>query len=85
MKEAAEVFPEMANLCKIYLVKMQDEKKQAEIPKEFLKLSNMIKGKIRDLMDMGAIDAAKEALIQLEKIVPGDYEIGVLKKEINEL
>ena len=89
IKEATEVYPEMANLCKTYLLKMQEAEKKAEqekrdtaISEEFRKLAVMIKAKIRELINMGAIDAARQTLTQLEAMVPGDKEVAIFKEEI---
>lgn len=85
MKEAAELYPEMADFCKVYILKMQEESKKKNIPEEFIQLSIMIKGKIREFISMGAIDAARQTLAKLETMIPGDAEIAEFKKEIETL
>lgn len=84
MKEAAELYPEMAGFCKQYILKMQEEKRKASVPEEFLQLAIMIKAKIREFIAVGAIDAARQTIAQLEAMIPGDTEIEELKKELGE-
>ena len=85
MKEATEIFPEMAGVCKAFILAMKEKMKvKAEPPSEFVALGNMIKEKVRMFIAQGNYDAAGQTLSQLEKMLPGDMEIKELKKAVFE-
>lgn len=78
VKDAALLYPKMAEFCKIYLIKMQEERESAT--NEFLQLASKIKKTIRTYIELGQINNAHITLQQLEQLVPNDPELLELKK-----
>lgn len=77
LKEAAEIYPEMADFCKHFILKLQEsEKNEAKKEQdEFIKLGEMIKEKIRAFINQGEYEAAKQTLNQLKVMLPNDLEL----------
>lgn len=84
MKEAAEIYPEMADFCKQFILKMQElEKNEAKKEQdEFTKLGEMIKEKIHVFISQGEYEAAKQTLNQLKVMLPNDMELLELERDI---
>ena len=80
IRDAVDIYPDLASFCKIYIEKMQNETKAAT--DEFLQLAVMIKQSIRTYIAMGQMENARITLQQLEQLIPNDSEIAELKKII---
>ena len=83
--KAAECYPPMKEWCKILLQKKKEEqlsgRTQAE-ENEFMVLAGRMKQKVRELLDAGNHEAARQLILQLDKLLPGDAELAALMEEI---
>ena len=84
LREAAEVYPEMSEFCKAFILRMKEKMSmKTEEQNEFTMLGNMIKEKIRMFIAQRDYIAARQTLFQLERIMPKDKEIADLKEELS--
>ena len=83
--KAAECYPPMKEWCKVLLQKEKEERlsgrTQAE-DTEFMVLAGRMKQKVRELLDTGNHEAARQLILQLEKLLPGDAELAALGERI---
>ena len=83
--KAAECYPPMKEWCKVLLQKEKEERlsgrTQAE-DTEFMVLAGRMKQKVRELLDTGNHEAARQLILQLENLLPGDAELAALGERI---
>ena len=85
LPKAAECYPPMKEWCKILLQKEKEEhlsKRTLAEENEFLILAAQMKQKVRELINDGNFDAARQLILQLEKLLPGDRELMALMEMI---
>lgn len=83
--KAAECYPPMKEWCKALLRKEKEERlsgRSREEETEFRILAGRMKQKVRELLDAGNHEAARQLILQLEKLLPGDAELAALGERI---
>ncbi len=83
--KAAECYPPMKEWCKALLQKEKEERlsgRSREEETEFRILAGRMKQKVRELLDAGSHEAARQLILQLEKLLPGDAELAALGERI---
>lgn len=82
-KEIMELQPELAEVIRRYLHKLQEGmEEQEQAAKQFEELAVSVKAKIKSCLAMGDYNTAKMILEQLEAMIPGDQELAKLREKI---
>lgn len=81
IKDATEIFPEMANYCKAYVLKLKEQLSQSQKERqEFNELAKLIKQKVYELIAKEEYEAAKQVFKQLKQLIPNDLEMKEIEK-----
>lgn len=76
MKEAAEIYPDMATACKRMITIQRDKmSKSKSINKEFTDLSRIVKAKAKELIESRQFLQALDVVTQLKEMLPNDEEV----------
>lgn len=85
IKEATDIYPEMAAYCKTYILKIREKiEQEAKEQQEFKELAKMIKEKIYGFINRGEYTVAEQTLNQLALMMPDDGELEVIRQKIVE-
>lgn len=83
MRRLIQISPEFAPIVKNYQQLIRNELKPVRNERsELAEMAASVKHNIRSMISSGNIASAVKALLELEKLLPGDPEIEMLKEEI---
>ncbi len=83
MSDLTTTVPDLIPIANAYKIENGGSLRKVSVNPEFEKLAVQVKHNIRDLISAGNISDARSLLKEFEGICPGDPDIEILRKEIN--
>lgn len=85
IRDAAQVYPDMADACKKIIEKISNRRVLGSVSNEFVDLANSVKEKVNEFVEAGQYQQAMEVIIELRKMLPNDEEVCTLERRICEV